>query len=218
MEPKNNPLKRLIGIYLHPTETFKEISKGPTSWKQIFLMMAGILTLLFIFLVQIPSGLTSILIGASLFPIYLIILLFGIIMILFSLIYFLCLYVVYSIGVHLRISRSEHRSKKVIFNIYIYSLAPLLLILSQIPFILIFAGHYTLLYLKPFYFGLLAILVGWHLLLLYRGIQIDSDISSKHAKLITGFYIGSIGALTIFLIFAILYINFDISWLGSLFS
>jgi len=218
VETKNNLMKRLIGIYLHPTETFQEISKAPTSWKQVFLLLLGILTIFFVYLVQIPSGLTSILIGVSLFPIYLIVLLFVAVMIIFSLIYFLFLYIVYKVGVHLRISRKEHRSKKIIFNLYIYSLAPLLLIVSQIPFILLFGGHYSLFSLKWFHLGLFVFLIGWHMILLYRGVQINSDINSQHAKLVTGIYIGSIGALMFFLIFAILYINFDISWLGVLFS
>lgn len=218
MEVKNNMLRRVIGIYLHPIETFQEISKAPTSWKQIFLLLLGILTIFFVYLVQIPSGLTSILIGASFFPIYLIILLFIVVMIIFSLVYFLLLYVVYEVGIHLRISRKQHRSKKIIFNLYIYSLTPLLLIISQIPFILIFGGHYSLFSLNFFYLGVLVFLIGWHMLLLYRGIQIDSDINAQHAKYITGIYIGIIGSLILFLIFAILYINFDISWLGLLFS
>ncbi|NVM54722.1 MAG: hypothetical protein HWN66_13555 [Candidatus Helarchaeota archaeon] len=216
MERKDNVLKRLAGIYLQPKETFKEISDDPTSWKLIFALLVGIISIFFVYLIQIPSGLTSIIVVTYTFPIYIIFPLLFAVMIIFSLISLIFLYVVCILGRRLRKSQKEHRNKKVIFNIYIYSLSPLLLLVSQVPFILIFGGHYSLFNLRLFYTFLLGLIVGWHVKLLYQGIQANSDISPQRAKLIAGIYMGSICAIVGFMIYAVLYLNFDVSWLGLL--
>jgi len=216
MEQKSNSFKRIPGILAHPKETFEKICEAPTSWKAILLILITIMTMFSVFLIQIPTGLNSILIAASVFPAYLIGLLFFGVVVIITLIFFLLINLIYLFGKPLRNSKKEHRSRKVILNIYIYSLVPLLLLISQIPFILIFRGSYSLFNLRFFYYFLMGIVFGWHFTLLYRGIQVNSDISPNRAKLITGIYIGIICFSASFLIYAILYINFDISWLGFL--
>lgn len=216
MDPKNNVFKRLGGMFLHHKETLKEISDNPTSWKYIFLLLVGLLTIFFVYLVQVPSALNSLLIIASGLPLYIITLISMLVMVILSLIYFIILYIICIIGVRLRRSREEHRNKKILFNLYIYSLAPWLILATQIPFILIFGGHYMLFNLSFFFYFLLGLVIGWHVVLLYRGIQTNSDLSPRRAKLIAGIYIGSISAMAGFVIYAILYINFSITWLGGL--
>jgi len=217
METQKNVLKRILGMFSHPTETLEEICKVPSSWKIIFLLLVANLTIIFVYIVQIPTGLNSILIGASLFPVYIIVLLFLVVMIIFAVILLGIINFIYFIGVRLRRSRSEHRSRKIIFNIYVYSLVPAFFLLSQLPFILIFGGHYSLFQLRIFFYILFGIIIGWHVLLSYKGIQTQSDISPNRAKLIAGLYIGIIGSSTGFLIYAILYIPFSISWLGLIY-
>ncbi|MDD1777008.1 MAG: YIP1 family protein [Candidatus Helarchaeota archaeon] len=216
MERKTNLIKRIFGIFLNPTTTLKEVCEAPTSWKLSYLLLVAIITILFVFLVQMPSGLTSILIGASIFPQYLIFLLFFVVMALFSLIFVGILNLIYVTGVRLKRSRIEHRSRKTMVNLYIYSLVPFLLLSSQIPFILIFGGHYSLFQLQFFFYFLLGVVFGWHFTLVYRGLQTCSDISPKGAKIVTGIYMGIIIGFAFSIIYAILYINFDISWLGFL--
>lgn len=214
MEQKNNVFKRITGVLLHHKETFEEIATEPTSWIYTFLLLLGIFTTFFVILVQVPSGLTSIILVASIFPLYTIFLLFFVVIAIFTALFFVFLLIVYIIGVRLRRTRTEHRSKKSIFNIYIYSLVPLLLLVSQVPFILIFGGYYSLFSLSWFFYFLMGLVMGWHVVLLYRGLQAGSDISPQRAKLISGIYIGSICAIVGFVIYAILYTNFSISWLS----
>ena len=216
MAQKSSVIRRIFGIFSNPTTTLKEICEAPTGWKRSYLLLVAILTIFFVFLVQVPSGLTSILIGARLFPQYLIYLLFFGVMAAFSLIFTGLLNLVYITGVRLRKSKKEHRSRKTMINLYIYSLVPFLLLLSQIPFILIFGGHYSLFHLQFFFYFLGGAVFGWHFILIYRGIQTGSDISPKGAKILTGIYIGIIVCIVISIVYAILYINFDISWLGFL--
>ncbi|MHA1264995.1 MAG: YIP1 family protein [Candidatus Helarchaeota archaeon] len=208
--------RRITGLLLHARDTFEEITEAPTGWKWIFLYLIGILTLFSIYLIQVPTGLSSILIGASTFPMYLIILLYLLVMVIASAFLFLFLLIVYQIGIRLRRSHTTHRSRKIIYNLYIYSLTPFILLISQIPFVLIFGGHYSLFNLTVFYYFLLGFVFGWHFFLFYRAIQTAAEMSPQRAQVITGIYIGSLGTFTGILIYAILYINFDISWLGGL--
>jgi len=216
MDQKTSVINRIFGIFLSPTTTLKEICDAPTSGKLLYLLLVAIVTILFVFLVQIPSGLTSILIGASMFPQYQIYFLFFAVMAIFSLIFIGLLNLIYATGVSLKKSRKEHRSRKIMVNLYIYSLVPFLLLSSQIPFILIFGGHYSLFHLQFFFYFLLGAVFGWHFVLIYRGLQIESDISPKGAKILTVIYIGVIICIAFSIIYAVLYINFDISWLGFL--
>jgi hypothetical protein len=62
----------------------------------------------------------------------------------------------------------------------------------------------------------LGVVFGWHFILIYQGLQIGSDISPKGAKILTVIYIGVIICIAFSIIYAVLYINFDISWLGFL--
>ncbi len=216
MEQKKNIFRRIWGIYLNDRETFREVAEHPTNLMYIFLLLVGIVTIFMFYLIQVPSGLNSIIIIASTFPISLIILLFMVFMVAGALIYYLVLYIICMIGTRLRKSRKEHRQKKVIFNLYIYSLAPFLVLATQIPFILILGGHYSLFALKPYFLFLLGLTTGWHLVKLYRAIQTNSDITARRAKLLTILYIAMIAVGVAFIVYAVLYINFDISWLGSL--
>jgi hypothetical protein len=216
MEQKSSFIKRIFGIFSSPTTTFKEICQAPTSWKLLYPLLVAIITMLFAFLVQVPSGLTSILVGANIFPLYLIYLLFFVVMAIFSLVFIGFLNLIYVTGVRLRKPRKEHRNRKTMVNIYVYSLVPFLLLISQIPFIVIFGGHYSLFQLQFFFYFLLGVVFGWHFILIYRGLQIGSDIRPKSAKILMGLYIGIILCIAISIIYAILYINFDISWLGFL--
>ncbi len=216
MDPKNNVFSRLKGIFLSPKETLQDIADAPTSWKYIFLLPIIFLAVFCVFFIQVPSGLNSILIIASTLPMYLIILLFIVVVAIVSLLYDFLLFIIFFIGRRLRKSKNDHRSQKAIFNLYIYSLSPLLLLITQIPFILIFGGHYSLFNLRFYFFFLFGMVIGWHVVLLYRAIQTNSDISPNRAKLLTGIYIGSIAVLALVLVYATYYINFDISWLGAL--
>ncbi len=215
MDSKNNVLKRISRIFLNRKEMLKEIANEPTSWKWIFLLLVGILTMFAVYAIQVPSMLTSILILASGLPDYMIVSLFMVVMVIVAILYFIFVFIVYIVGIRLR-KGNQHRSSKVIFNLYVYSLSPILLLATQIPFILIFGGHYTLLNLAPFFAFILGLTVGWHAVILYNGIQTNSTITPKGAKIVTICYLGSLGALTGFLIYAILYIPFSITWLGAL--
>jgi len=208
--------KRIRGLLLMDKGTLKEIVERPTSLIYIFFLLVGILTMFMIYLIQVPSGLNSIIIFASTFSVSIIVLLFLVVMVIGACIYFFILYIVCIVGVHLRKPREAHRPKKTLFNLYIYSLAPVLILITQIPFLMIFGGHYSLFNLRPFFFALLGLVIGWHVLLLYRAIQVGSDITPKRAGILVGIYVGIIGAGAAFIIYAILYINFDISWLGAL--
>lgn len=216
MDPKDNVFKRIAGLFLHPRKTIGEIAGDPTGWKWIFALLVGILLMFSLYLIQMPSALNSILVIASTFSLQIIVLLYVVVMVVVAVIFFIFLFLVHFIGTQLRRTRTRHRSRKVVFNLYIYSLSPFLLLLSQIPFILIFGGYYSLFNLKLFYFFLLGIVFGWHFLLFYQGFQVNAEISPRWSKLITGLYIGSLGTITGILIYATLYINFDISWLGAL--
>lgn len=217
MSSQNNIFKRISGVLINQRVTLQDIADNPTSWKILFPFLVGILSLFTWFLIQIPSALTSIIDTAgSPFPDYMIVLLFFGVIIALSMIYFLILVIVYLVGIQFRRSREKHRSIKVIFNLYIYSLSPLLILVTQIPFIFIFGGHYNLFNLNLYFFFLLGLVIGWHVTILHRSIQTNSDITPRRAKLIAILYIGIIFSVAIFIVYAILYIPFDISWLGQL--
>ena len=219
MENVKNLGKRIYQMFNSPSEGFKELMDNPIHSSISFSLGFGIFCLIFYILLQVPTLLSSIFIhdmaSAFIFPIvYLII--FGLVAILFSII-ILNFLIGNLIRRRIQNKKAMMKEKTKVLNIYVFSLTPYIMFLTQIPFIIIFGGNYNLFFLNFFIIGLFIGLSAWHFVLFYKGLIISLK-TKKAARNVLIIYLTILSTLVILITYVINFNGLSISILGYLFG
>jgi len=211
----DNIFTRIYRMFLNPKEVLKSIINKPTRFSIIITGIILFYSLIFYFLFFNPnlwrniffiqfSGLTILeLIGV-----------FFIVIIIISLISISLLLIINFL--RQIITKRGKKRKLLVLNIYFYSLDPFLILLTQLPFLIIFSGHYQLFNLSYFYIIIYFLTISIHIFYLSYGLKISLKISWKKTLIFTVIY----SCLLIFIIlicfYIIFYTNISYTWLGSL--
>ena len=206
---------RIYKIFLKPKETFQDINESPNRFSIILPGIILIYALIFYFLFFNPNLWKNLFfIQFSGFSLLSLTGLFFLVIFIFVIIFIFILLIINFF--RQLITKKGKKKKLVVLNNYFYSLVPFLLILTQLPFLYIFGGHYQLLYLSYFYIGIYIFVFSLHIFYISTGIKVAFKISWKKTIVITGIYCILIIILCISLYYIIYYSNFSISWLGAI--
>jgi hypothetical protein len=200
---------------MEPRETFRKITKNPTRFLIILPGIILLYSLIFYFLFFSPniwknlffiqfSGL-SILALLGIF--YAVILIFALVFISLLLIINFLRQLITHIG---------KKKKLVALNYYFYSLTPFLIILTQIPFLIIFKGYYNLLGLNFLYIGIFILVLGLHVYYFATALGVGLNLSKIKTIIVGIIYSVLILGLFLFLYYLIFYSQFSYSFLGYL--
>ncbi len=212
----DNFLTRIINILIRPEKTIEKINKKPTRFSIVFTGIFLYYALIFYFLFFSPN------IWKNLFFIqfsgfsFLELVAFYLILILILSI-FSILFILFINFLRQLFTKKGKKRKILVINHYFYSLSPFLIILTQIPFLVIFNGYYSLFNLLYFYIGIYIISISFHIFYLGNGIRITLKIT--WSKTIIFYFIYSLLIIClVFLTYYIIYFsNISYSWLGSIF-
>ncbi|MHA1797782.1 MAG: YIP1 family protein, partial [Candidatus Helarchaeota archaeon] len=195
---------KVYEILTSPSKGFKNVLKSPDHSSIAFLFGYGIFCLIFLMLLQFPTILSSIFLhdaGTSLYPQI-------IFLIYFSLVFFLYVFILLNFQLFNLLRRKiqkiepAFKEKTKIINIYVYSLVPYGLFCTQIPFIIIFGGHYNLFFLSFFIISLFLALTSWHFILFYKGLKISLK-NKKNSRLLFIIYISVIISIILMSIYLV---------------
>jgi len=213
---EDNIITRIYGIFINTNLTFKNINNRPTRFSIIFPGIILYYSLIFYFLLFIPTIWRNIFfIQLSGIPSLELIGIFFVIMVIFASFSILGILI---INFFRQIITNKGKKKKLmVLNYYFYSLSPFLLLLTQLPFIFIFNGHYQLHYLTYFYVTILCFTICAHITYLGKGIQLALKLNWQKTLIFIIIYAGFVVSILFFMFYLVYFSNISYSWLGSLF-
>lgn len=210
---KNNVFMRIYKIFLSPTDTFKKINKNPTRFLIIFPGIILLYSLIFYFLFFSPNIWKNLFFiqfsGLSLLSLLGI---FYAVVLIFALLFISLLLIINFL--RQLITHKGKKKKLVVLNYYFYSLTPFLIILTQIPFLIIFKGYYNLLGLDILYTSIFILVLGLHVYYFTTGVGVGLNLSKIKTIFIGIIFSLLILGLILFLYYLIFYSQFSYSFLG----
>lgn len=212
---KDNVFTRLYKILLSPRDTFQKITKKPTRFLIIFPGIILLYSLIFYFLFFSPNIWKNLFFiqfsGLSLLSLLGI---FYAVVLIFALVFISLLLIINFL--RQMITHKGKKKKLVALNHYFYSLTPFLIILTQIPFLIIFKGYYNLLGLNILYFGIFIVVLGLHVYYFATAVGVGLNLSKIKTIFIGIIFSLLILGLFLFLYYLIFYSQFSYSFLGYL--
>jgi len=218
IETTKNMLNRMYKVLISPTEGFTELEEKPVHSSLSFLLGYGMFCLIFLMILQVPTILSTLFIydmGTTFEPIIIVLIYISVVFILYVIIQ-INIQLINLIRRKIRKNDAINKEKTKIINLYSWSLLPYVMFVTQIPFILIFGGHYNLFFLHFFVISLFIILSCWHFVLLYKGL--NSLKSAKSSKTIFIIYLAILISITILSVYIINWNNLSITILGYLYG
>jgi len=217
-ENTKNTLNKMYKVLISPSEGFSELNNKPVHSSFGFILGYGMYCLIFLMISLVPTIFSSIFFHdmATAFEPWLIYLIY------FSLVFIL--YVIIQMNIQIinllrrKIKKNDaiNKEKTNVMNLYSWSLLPYVMFITQIPFILIFGGHYNLFFLHFFIISLFIILSCWHFVLFFKGL--NTLKSAKSSKTIFIIYLAILITIIILSVYIINWNNVSISILGYLFA
>ena len=211
-------LKKMYKVLISPSEAFAELEEKPVHSSLSFVLGYSMFCLIFLMILQVPTIFSTLILydmGSTFQPVITFLIYISVVFI---------LYVIIQLDIQgfnlirrkIRKKDAIDKEKTKVLNLYSWSLLPYVMFITQIPFILIFGGHYNLFFLHWFVISLFIILSCWHSVLLYKGL--NSLKSAKSSKIIFISYLAILISITILSLYIINWNNLSLTFLGYLYG